>query len=231
MDCGDRATRPAIENRSVPGIRRIRAYRTVPADPDRPSSQVDASSEGGFPILNERPPQPESGPNYYAALGVAKGPTHAQPVTGCATDTPRSRYGWREPSSMIASCSNARRCGPDDELGTLNLITPQTRRCAASLMQEGFSVSMGLDLHREQHQPPQLAAGSPVNPVATISESSRVPDQLPTLGGWRERSGGCTQRMPPIRVRIRGLTSSTTMPTTIAIPPRMPKYATWSSSL
>ena len=38
--------------------------------------------------------------------------------------------------------SNWGRWGKDDELGTLNLITPAKRRAAAALVREGFAVSL-----------------------------------------------------------------------------------------
>ena len=49
-------------------------------------------------------------------------------------------------ATLFAACSNAGRWGPDDELGTLNLITPDKRRRAAQLVVEGLSVSMAADL-------------------------------------------------------------------------------------
>ena len=55
-------------------------------------------------------------------------------------------------AALFAACSNAGRWGPDDELGTLNLITPDTRRRAARLVVEGLSVSMAADLS-VQHTP------------------------------------------------------------------------------
>jgi kynurenine formamidase len=55
-------------------------------------------------------------------------------------------------AALFAACSNAGRWGPDDELGTLNLITPATRRRAAQLVIEGLSVSMASDLS-VQHTP------------------------------------------------------------------------------
>jgi kynurenine formamidase len=55
-------------------------------------------------------------------------------------------------AALFAACSNAGRWGPDDELGTLNLITPTTRRRAARLVVEGVSVSMAADLSA-QHSP------------------------------------------------------------------------------
>lgn len=44
------------------------------------------------------------------------------------------------------SLSNWGRWGPDDQLGTLNLITPEVRRRAAALVTEGTSVSCAWDL-------------------------------------------------------------------------------------
>ena len=43
--------------------------------------------------------------------------------------------GWMD------SLSNWGRWGPDDELGTLNLITPQKRAQAGALVREGISVT------------------------------------------------------------------------------------------
>ncbi len=49
--------------------------------------------------------------------------------------------------------SNWGRWGKDDELGTLNLITPEKRLAAAKLVTEGVTVSLALDLNktRDQH--------------------------------------------------------------------------------
>ena len=46
--------------------------------------------------------------------------------------------------------SNWGRWGPNDELGTLNLITPLKRRQAAALVKDGISVSLSSDAPREQ---------------------------------------------------------------------------------
>src|SRR5437588_4403106 len=43
--------------------------------------------------------------------------------------------------ALFDRCSNWGRWGPDDERGTLNLITPEVRTNAAKLVQEGVSVS------------------------------------------------------------------------------------------
>lgn len=49
----------------------------------------------------------------------------------------------------MADLSNWGRWGKDDELGTLNLITPEKRRQAAALVTEGVSVSLAFDLAKE----------------------------------------------------------------------------------
>jgi kynurenine formamidase len=46
----------------------------------------------------------------------------------------------------FARCSNAGRWGADDELGTLNLITPDVRRRAAGLVRDGVCVSLASDV-------------------------------------------------------------------------------------
>ncbi len=53
--------------------------------------------------------------------------------------------------------SNWGRWGADDEIGTLNLITPAKRREAAALVRDGVSVSLSLDLDTE----PAVDNGSP----------------------------------------------------------------------
>ena len=42
--------------------------------------------------------------------------------------------------------SNHERWGPDDELGTLNFITPERTRKAASLVRDGVSISLSREL-------------------------------------------------------------------------------------
>ena len=45
--------------------------------------------------------------------------------------------------------SNWGRWGPDDELGTLNLITPEKRAAAAALVRDGVAVSLARDVSKE----------------------------------------------------------------------------------
>jgi len=47
--------------------------------------------------------------------------------------------------TMMKSLSNWGRWGKDDEVGTLNLVTPKKRRAAAALVREGVSISMAHD--------------------------------------------------------------------------------------
>jgi kynurenine formamidase len=51
---------------------------------------------------------------------------------------------------MFHRCSNAGRWGADDELGTLNYITPEKRQAAAGLVKLGEVVSAGRDLSTQQ---------------------------------------------------------------------------------
>lgn len=50
--------------------------------------------------------------------------------------------------TLMQSLSNWGRWGADDELGTLNLITPQVRLAAVALVREGVTVSMALELNK-----------------------------------------------------------------------------------
>jgi len=56
-----------------------------------------------------------------------------------------------ELEAMFRRCSNTGRWGPDDELGTLNYITPKKRVAAAALVKSGEVVSAGRDLSTTQN--------------------------------------------------------------------------------
>ena len=89
----------------------------------------------------------------------------------------------QELAALFATCSNAGRWGPDDELGTLNLITPATRRRAARLVTEGLSVSMAADLS-VQHSPSTDSLTSHTafsDPAAPIAVADAVTLQV---HGW-----------------------------------------------
>ena len=61
--------------------------------------------------------------------------------------------------SYFEKLSNWGRWGADDQLGTLNLITPQKRKAAAALVSEGVTVSCAWDI--ETTPQPDHAFGTP----------------------------------------------------------------------
>ena len=69
-----------------------------------------------------------------------------RPAAGQAA-APVSRAEFNQ---WMQDISNWGRWGPEDELGTLNLITDETRQAAARLVEDGVSVSMALDLNTER---------------------------------------------------------------------------------
>ena len=69
-----------------------------------------------------------------ATKGYAVG--EPAPMTGAEFDT------------LMTEISNWGRWGSDDQLGTLNLITPAKRKAAAALVRRGETVSMALDLNK-----------------------------------------------------------------------------------
>jgi kynurenine formamidase len=72
-----------------------------------------------------------------------------------------------ELEAMFRRCSNAGRWGRDDELGTLNYITPQKRVAAAALVKVGEVVSVGRDLSTRQSK----TNGQPVVHMMTYSDA------------------------------------------------------------
>ena len=107
--------------------------------------------------------------------------------------------GWFE------TLSNWGRWGPDDEKGTVNLITEETRVAAARLVRTGVSVSMAHELLEEEaadnfspfdHRMTSVeflfttaplrvsgGTGSPLNPVATFQAQS-------STGNWAGHDAG-----------------------------------------
>ena len=58
------------------------------------------------------------------------------------TASTSERLGVETFQALFDRCSNWGRWGPDDERGTLNLITPDVRIRAAGLVKEGATVSV-----------------------------------------------------------------------------------------
>ena len=75
-----------------------------------------------------------------AFLAAACGAEPATPAT-----VPRAEF-----DAWMQEISNWGRWGEDDQLGTLNLITPAKSRAAIALVQEGVSISLALDLNTVQ---------------------------------------------------------------------------------
>jgi len=77
------------------------------------------------------------------------GPVTAQPGwTGVETPA-MSRTQFDQ---LMIENSNWGRWGADDQLGTLNLITPELRRDAAALVQDGVSISLALELNKHKDE-------------------------------------------------------------------------------
>ena len=60
-----------------------------------------------------------------------------------ATTTPLTRAQF---DAMLARVDNSSRWGAQDELGTLNLVTPSVRRAAASQVRDGTSISLAREV-------------------------------------------------------------------------------------
>ena len=78
-----------------------------------------------------------------ALTGIA-----APPEAAAQTATPVSVAQFE---AWLEELSNWGRWGEDDELGTLNLITEETRQRAVGLVRDGVTVSMALDLNTQRN--------------------------------------------------------------------------------
>src|SRR5258705_12213698 len=63
---------------------------------------------------------------------------------------PRPLVSEAQYQAWQTQLSNWGRWGKDDELGTLNLITPATRRAALALVKEGVPDSLSTNTHTEK---------------------------------------------------------------------------------
>ena len=70
------------------------------------------------------------------------------------TDRAAARPGPKVTKEMVdawmTELSNWGRWGKDDQLGTINLITPEKRKQAAALVKKGISVSLARDTEKEK---------------------------------------------------------------------------------
>lgn len=67
---------------------------------------------------------------------------------GCVEADSDSTVSVEQFDAWMAEVSNWGRWGEDDELGALNLITPEKRKAAAALVRDGVTVSLALDLNK-----------------------------------------------------------------------------------
>jgi len=98
-----------------------------------------------------------------AALTAAQGPSRA----AASRKTSRARdLSDQELEAMFRRCSNTGKWGPNDELGTLNYITPAKRIAAAGLVKTGEVVSVGRDLSTRQTK----SNGQPVSHIMMYTD-------------------------------------------------------------
>ena len=79
-----------------------------------------------------------------ATLALERGRAHAQ-SSQASLATSHALVTQAEYARWQTELSNWGRWGKDDELGTLNLITPAKRKQAVALAKEGFTVSLARD--------------------------------------------------------------------------------------
>lgn len=70
--------------------------------------------------------------------------------------------------ALASRVSNWGRWGPEDELGTLNLITPEKRLEAAACVRTGAAISLALELRSDLPQPP---GSGRLNPQHVMTET------------------------------------------------------------
>jgi len=101
------------------------------------------------------------------SAGPAPAPGPARATAPRATSRARDLTDT-ELEAMFRRCSNTGKWGPNDELGTLNYITPAKRIAAAQLVKTGEVVSVGRDLTTKQSK----SNAQPVVHVMMFSDAS-----------------------------------------------------------
>src|SRR5579864_7839569 len=82
-----------------------------------------------------------------AAALASQGLNYAHAAT---TDNPDHKMSKEDVDRWMTELSNWGRWGKDDQLGTLNLITPAKRKEAAGLVKEGVAISLAHDILKEK---------------------------------------------------------------------------------
>jgi kynurenine formamidase len=104
-------------------------------------------------------------PLAKAAQSAGQAPAPTRGTASRATSRARDLTD-AELEAMFRRCSNAGKWGPNDELGTLNYITPAKRIAAAHLVKTGEVVSVGRDLTTQKSK----TNGQPVVHVMSFSK-------------------------------------------------------------
>jgi kynurenine formamidase len=91
-------------------------------------------------------------------------------------------------ASTAEQCCNWGRWGPDDEVGTLNFISPEKIVAAGSLVRQGDCFSLAIPLDRWGPQDPTSAAGAwRTNAQLMIGfEGLKPGERAPHGGGWAD---------------------------------------------
>ena len=85
-------------------------------------------------------------------------------------------------NAMFDRISNWGRWGPEDQLGTLNLITPEKRRNAANLVQAGLTASLARNMDKK----PNPINFAPIKHMPFLFEPEALGiDPSEAQGGWR----------------------------------------------
>jgi kynurenine formamidase len=106
-------------------------------------------------------------PLAAAAQNQGQAPAPTRATSARATSRARDLTDG-ELEAMFRRCSNTGKWGPNDELGTLNFITPAKRIAAAQLVKTGEVVSVGRDLTTRQSK----TNGQPVVHVMMFSDAN-----------------------------------------------------------
>jgi kynurenine formamidase len=86
--------------------------------------------------------------------------------------------------SMIRRVSNWGRWGPDDELGTMNFVTPERRVTARELVRTGRVFSLAIPFDERGPQPPFERRLNPRHVMLVTGTDLRAGVQPNQVGGW-----------------------------------------------
>src|SRR5579871_5780568 len=101
---------------------------------------------------NDHLEQPALSRREALVLGLTAvlGSQTSSSAQAATTDNPAHKMTKEDVDRWMTELSNWGRWGKDDELGTLNLITPAKRKEAAGLVKEGYPVSLAHDILKDK---------------------------------------------------------------------------------